>query len=259
MVDRREIDEMARLRAILSGESVPPPAVGPTPGRATSNVVPLSFAPPGAMVSAAEREQMARLRDIMSGGADRSARPVSLEGVEPPMRSPRPVALEGYDMVPSADPMEDILAKFYASADAVAQDALVDRPLRRAMATEKTPSGARVGNWEIAVTEGDRKTYGVRSIATGEEIASDLCLYEAAQALAEMLNEGAKINTPEVREILSLEEQYARHLADAVQFRRSLRSGKSQTSKAVLEDRFENSRMKAAQALSRLRRIVEGR
>ncbi len=248
MVDRRDIEQMARLRAILSGEEVPPPSSNVVPIRGAS--APPMFLPQPGVVTSAEKEQMARLRSIMTGATP------TMEDAPAP-RERVPMLDEGFGVMDD-EPTDNLLAKFYGASERLAQETKMDRPLRRAMATERTSTGVRVGGWEIAITEGERKTYGVRSVSTGEEIASDLCIYEAAQALVEMLNDGAKINQPEIREILSLEEQYARHLADAVHFRRVLRSGKSNTNRAVLEDRFEQAKTKASSALSRLRRIVEG-
>lgn len=225
------------------------------------------------VVNQQEKEQMARLRDIVvespSLTGNSVAEPVSLPTgagyIAPPTYR---ASSAGVVTATDTDAMREILRNFYSASGMAPQVdptplipsiTEVDRELREALVTQKTPSGVRVGSWEIAVEEsGDRKVYGVRSVVTGEEIASGLVVYEAAHALVKLLNAGYKVNHPEIRDVLALEEQYARNLADAVHFRKVLKSGKrNATRRTVIESRFTEARARAAHALGRLKRIVE--
>lgn len=243
MVDSREIKEMAKFLTIMENSGSLNFAET-TPASSSMKISP----PASSTVSAAERDQMKKLRAIVEGTPD--AVP-SIDEVALPVQSRRKSVDDNN--------VENMLAKFYSASESFVAESESDRQLRRALSTEKTSNGVRVGSWEIISNAGERKTWNIRHIKTKDEIASDLCVYEAAQALVHMLNDGRKINDPEVKEVLALEEQYARNLSDAVSYRRVLRAGSSTTKQAVLEDRFENARGRAANALSRLKRILETR
>lgn len=165
---------------------------------------------------------------------------------------------------PNVDAMKVILERINAVAD-IPVDRLTiaaekDRVLAEALKTEKTDKGARIGDWEIVVNEGaDLKTYDVVSTATGQPLAKDLYLYDAAYGLVKRLNEGVTINDGRIRELLRLEEDYARNRDEAAQFKQQterLRQKGEDVRAAIAEDRFDKSQTLAIEARERLLKLA---
>ena len=181
---------------------------------------------------------------------------------------------------PGVSAMKDILTAFYTGggdkidsyvatdtkpADPVsrlAERASSDRQLREALSTVNTPTGTRVGSWEIQINEDARglKSYDVVSTVTNESIAMELSLYDAAHGIVRLLNEGYGINNSRVREILNHEADYARARQKAAEFRerqRVFESAHEYNRAELMENRFEEALTKAKVARSRLTRIVD--
>ena len=128
------------------------------------------------------------------------------------------------------------------------------------MVTETTPNGVRVGSWEIEISESNGlKFYSVSNIHTGEPIASDLTLYDAAKGIASALNEGMTINTPTVRKLLNAEGAYSRARQNAAEFRQSMQIAENRgdrQKRAIAEDRFNEALARAKEARATLTRLV---
>jgi hypothetical protein len=126
--------------------------------------------------------------------------------------------------------------------------------LRQAIATERTPKGVRVGGWEIT-TEGNSKKYDVVSVHSGQQIAKNLYLYEAAESLVNYLNDGCMINNMKVQNILRLEMEYAKHIEDAIQHKHACSKALDRGDDTRLEiskTRFNEAKTKAVAAKSKL-------
>jgi hypothetical protein len=190
-----------------------------------------------------EVEEMARLRRILNG-----------EAVEP--KIPSLLGTKKSMIGESSDPQDDmkaILEMFQHGAtgavERVREAAVDNKPLRDALMTSKTKDGVKMGSWEIKVHEdGGLKTYDVSNTYTGEPIAQDLTLYESALCLCKLLNFHVGINSAQVREILNLEEQYARHRQEAAMFKLRIkqRNESGDTVRAAIaEDRYQEARTHA--------------
>jgi hypothetical protein len=103
-----------------------------------------------------------------------------------------------------------------------------------------------MGSWEIKVSEdGGTKSYDVTNVHTGDAIAHDLTLYESALCLCKLLNFHVGINSAAVREVLDLEDKYARQRQEAALFK--LRHKQRTTSgdyprAAIAEDRYQEAK-----------------
>jgi hypothetical protein len=156
--------------------------------------------------------------------------------------------------------MKLILERFYTAADNAADivndQATYDRELREALHTEETPGGSRIGNWEITIREeGRRKFYNV---GQGEVyIASDLLLYEAAQGLVRILNNGGRLNSPQAINLLRLEQVYASALNDAVLYKHYLVKHSHDPRLAVFEARYSAAKHRAITARDRIFNLIE--
>jgi len=194
-------------------------------------------------------EEMARLLAIMNGT---TPPPQTSGGKKAPLT----------ENSSNADAMKVILERFYSATDQAitSPDVAITPELHDAITTSRTPKGVQIGNWtiDVNVVNEKLKTYDVNNVRTGETIAKELLLYEAAHALVKLLNRGIAINTPRVREVLALEEAFMKHRNDAVQFRRKMRNRTLKESVlAVAEDRYAQARDQALRVRDHLRRLNE--
>jgi hypothetical protein len=144
--------------------------------------------------------------------------------------------------------MKKIMESLHAVQANVKTAAESDPVLREALVTEKTPRGARIGMWEIVVNEGASKSYDVVSIDGNMVIARDLMVYEAAYGIARRLNEGLAINNYQIRDLLTLEESYAKSRNDAVSYQqraKKFRDKGEDLRASVAEDRLDEAARQA--------------
>jgi hypothetical protein len=199
-------------------------------------------------VDSREVEEMSRLLRILNGeqyGEQRSIESHSTDA------SVSRVAIG--ESVDPTDDMKAILERFQSGAKAsvakAREDAVDNRPLRDALITEKTKNGVKMGSWEIKVTEHNGvKSYDVTNIHTDEAIAQDLTLYESALCLCKLLNFHVGINSAQVREVLDLEDRYARFRHEAVVFKQRIKQRSSSGDSvraAIAEDRYQEARTNA--------------
>jgi hypothetical protein len=154
--------------------------------------------------------------------------------------------------------MKAILERFYAAADHVVTEAVSDRELREALATEPTPNGARIGAWEIrAYQSGQHKLYDVVNGTTGQPLAAALLLYEAAHGLVRMLNNGGRINSPDAIELLRAEQEYGSRVHDMALFKHRLLRQPTDPRAGVFEARYLDAKRRATQARERVSRLAE--
>jgi hypothetical protein len=203
-------------------------------------------------------DDMQRLMDIMNGSGLESEPEYIQESAPQHRPSVAPPAISSH---PGAADMKEILSRFYESAnqatERVAEKVQQSPRLKEALETKRTQAGVQVGSWEIRVHEDvpGTKTYDVVNVHTDEPIAHDLSLYESALALTKLLNRNSGINTPKVREILDLEENFTRQRTDAANFKRKinrmLKEG-DEFRANVAEDRYEECRQQAIALRSKL-------
>lgn len=231
MTERSEIDEMAKYIQAM-GNLIPEPVqTGRVPDLYELNHGSHNHIDNGMMDLSAMDAQMPRSNHIAP-----------------------PVALATGDV----NEMKDILQRFHAAAGNVVNEAAYDRPLRQSLATERTTHGARVGNWEIVITEnGKRKLYDVVHGSTGERIAAELLLYEAARGLAQHLNDGGRINSAEIIDLLKTEQDYAGAIHDMRLYKHHLTKTPNSPRTAIYEDRYGEAKRRAIQARGKVEKLSE--
>ena len=216
-----------------------------------------------APVDASAINDMARLIAAMNQGVSLDEKPVA-KSSSPVMESAAPSTMADAGAGDVAA-MKSILAMFNTQTPdepvkALNERAEKDRELREALMTESTARGTRVGNWEIITNEDQKglKSFDIVNVASGDTIAEMLTVYDAALGITRLLNEGLKINSSKIRDILNLEAQYDSSRRDAKLFRERsetcARSGNSQK-QAVMEARYVESLEKAKSARKRLSSI----
>lgn len=213
------------------------------------------------MVDPREVEEMARIRRILNGEYQEEVREVARNHITQ--------VNESYDVsadINSQDPKEQmkaILQRFNQGASNSVQriqESNDTHPaFESALKTEMTPSGVKIGSWEIKVYEDNgNKTYDVCHVHTGEPIARDLSLYESALAMSKLLNKHVSINSPQIREVLELEESYSRARQDAALFKRKARrmnESANHFEAHVADARYQESRAVAIKYRDKLQSI----
>lgn len=155
-----------------------------------------------------------------------------------------------------SDGDEDKIARGVERATStLLEDSEVMPVVRRAINTERTNDGVRIGGWRIVAEGSKTKKYHVESVHSGQQIAKNLYLYEAAEALVNYLNAGAMINNLKVQNILRLEMEYAKHIEDAIQHKHACSRAIDRGDDSKLEIskvRFNESKVKAMAAKQKL-------
>lgn len=240
-----DVDAMARIMQAMNGTG---PSLNQAPSLAAAPVIPL-----GAGDHVNPINDMQRLIMAMNEGVSLDE-PQVVAPVAQPSISQHVERMGGVHADPAVNAMQNILDMFKTDG------APVNRELAEAMVTETTDNGVRVGSWEIAISEANGlKFYSVSNVHTGEPIASDLTLYDAAKGIASALNEGLTINTPTVRKLLNAEGAYSRARQNAAEHRQSMmvaeNRGDSQK-RAICEDRFNEALTRAKEARATLSKLV---
>lgn len=215
-------------------------------------------------VSTQDRDAMMRLMKIMNGEAAPTQNE-SLSGA-----SASPVELAGAGQVTSRDiqAMAQVLNKLNAVMESTHQhmweQGAQDPEMAEALITEKQADHVKIGQYKIRVQEdahrvAGKQYYSVVNVVTGDTLAHELSLYEAAHGLVRMLNRGMWINSPKVRELLEAEAAYTGHRVDAIRYHRMLQklteSVSNQSKRELYETRKQVSLDKSMQAKKLIKKI----
>ena len=208
-----------------------------------------------------EKNEMARLITLMNEGVvfEDNAETEETSYLEGSI----PARNDSSMLDPSIAAMKSILEAFNGSQSLdkrLADRSETNRELREALVTEVTDRGTRVGSWEIIINENGEglKNFDVTNVHTGEPIASNLTVYDAALGIARYLNEGMTINSREIRDILNVEASYDSSRRDAANFKSRMetfsRSGNASRA-GIMEARYVESLDKAKSARINLTKI----
>ncbi len=239
MTERSEIDQMTKFLLATQNLEAPPASVPTLPGSEYDTL------PADLLVTDAAPD----LADL--NGYSRVAAP-SMNANDIAV-TPMPVGSG------AVSEMKDILARFHGAAGNIIAEAPMDRPLREALITEETPQGARIGHWEIVVNPvgKKRKVYDVVHAMTHQKLASELLIYEAALGLVRHLNNGGRINSSEVLDLLKSEQEYAGAIHDMRLYKHHLTKTPNSPRAAIYEDRYGQAKRKAVAARDRVEKLSE--
>jgi hypothetical protein len=216
------------------------------------------------VVNETDRLAMAHLIDIMNGKITPAPRqPLAAHTHE------MPVQLGGAGQVTNQDiqAMASVLQKFNQAVEQTHVQLLYeskhDAHVAEALVTEKQNDSVKIGHYKIAVHMDEQRVagkqyYDVVHGVTGEKLASELSLYEAAHGLVKLLNSGKYVNHTQVRDLLEAEAAYTSHRIDAIHYHKLVKraSTQMQLSKVdVFEARKAASMDKAAHAKIKVKRI----
>lgn len=179
-------------------------------------------------VTPEERDAMQRLLRVMNGES------ASLhESKTSTVNQAGPVILPGAGQITSQDvnAMADVLKRLEQAVSGTSQqmvmESQVDQELNEALVTNSIPQGVKVGIYKIQQRLDEHRMagkqyYDVINSLTGQTVAHELSLYEAAHGLVKLLNNGKYFNSSEVRELMEAESNYTSHKIDAVRYHRMM-------------------------------------
>lgn len=215
-------------------------------------------------VSSADKAAMTRLLQIMNGETP-SPSAASVHA------SPQhvPVELAGAGMVTQQDisAMADVLRRLdhvvNQTSNQIIAESTRDHSLQEALVTESVPEGVKIGIYQIQQHQDPTRVAGqqyfsVVNRSTGDTIANEISLYEAAHALVKLLNQGQFVNSASVRALLESEATYTSQKIDAVRYHRHMRAAERKGDEAraqLMETRKQSSMDKAMQAKMQVRKL----
>ena len=185
-------------------------------------------------VTSEDKDAMKKILESLNGDGDSTR---SNSSSSRPLND-SDVLLAGPGQVTSReiDAMTNVLKKLNNvmgnSSDSYLQEGISTLPeLQEAMTTSVTSNGVKIGAYKIEINQDDsllvnKQNYSVINKITGETIAHELGLYEAAHGLVKLLNSGHFVNSQAIRELLENEASYTSHKMDAVRYKRKMKKAR---------------------------------
>lgn len=221
-------------------------------------------------VSTEDKDAMARLLQIMEGNVPS---PIALT------ENKNNFATGGGDEVILAGPGQTTQRDIQAMAEVIkklnnaigdvtktmVQESQYDKNLKEALETTVTSNGIKIGMYQIIHNQDtsravNKQNFSVVNKLTGETIAHELGLYEAAHGLVKLLNSGNFINSAPVRELLESEASYTSHKLDAIRYKRAMKKALSEKNMIrynLYEDRCQSSMDRAMSSKSIIKKIYK--
>jgi hypothetical protein len=122
----------------------------------------------------------------------------------------------------------------------------------------KTKKGVNVGAFSVEKNDEDR--YDILDRRSNSVLFKDIQLYESVCCIAKHLNEGKPINSPEIADIIRINELFERHYTGAIQHKHSYQVAKRSNNGGrmdIAQARFTQSKDSAGQAKRRITELYE--
>jgi hypothetical protein len=137
-------------------------------------------------------------------------------------------------------------------------DAVSENVAEALYESSKTRTGFKIGAYEIS--KNDSNLYDVVDIRLKETLFEDIKLKESASVIAVHLNEGKKINSPEITKIISTNAIFETYYYDAMKHKNAHRLAKGKQDRRkmnIAEDRFSRAKNEAMTAKSSIKLLYE--
>ena len=122
----------------------------------------------------------------------------------------------------------------------------------------KTDKGVNVGAFSVEKNAESR--YDILDRRSNSILFEDIQLYEAVCCIAKYLNEDKPINSPEIADIIRINEKFERHYIGAIQHKHSYQVAKRSNNGGrmdIAQARFSQSKDSASQAKRRITELYE--
>jgi len=191
---------------------------------------------------------MANLMKVMNGETVKLQEETSSE----------PNSVQPIDITPGVkrsdvDAMAKIMAGFNEATTSVAHK--VKKTITESTKTEK---GIQVGAFSVEKNTENR--YNILDTRSDSILFEDIQLYETVCCIANHLNEGKTINSPEIMKLIKINELFDRHYSNAVQHKHSYQVAKRAVNEGrmdIAQARFSQSKHEAAKAKRKISQLYE--
>lgn len=149
--------------------------------------------------------------------------------------------------------MENILRSFHGASTKVAE-----KVANTINESKRTQNGVDIGLY--SVEKNADEYYDIRDNRTNDTLFEDVRLYETAFILAKHLNDGKKINSPEITKVISSNAIFEQYYHDAISHKRTYNSAKKRgdfTKMDIAEARFDKARQDASITKRHIKNIYE--
>ena len=122
----------------------------------------------------------------------------------------------------------------------------------------KTDKGVKVGAFSVEKNNEDR--YNIIDTRSDSILFEDIQLYETVCCIANHLNEGKTINSPEITDIIRINELFERHYIGAIQHKHSYQVAKRANNDGrmdIAQARFSQSKNDAGRAKQKITSLYE--
>ena len=122
----------------------------------------------------------------------------------------------------------------------------------------RTPRGVSVGLFAVEKT--DEGFYHIRDNRSDDTLFEDICLYETAYIITKHLNDGKKVNSPEMTKIMASNAVFEQFYYDAMDYRETYARAKKHKDNSkmnVAEARFTRAKSEAGAAKRNIKSIYE--
>jgi len=151
------------------------------------------------------------------------------------------------------DAMTKIMKGFAEATTSVAHK--VKKTITESTKTEK---GVKVGAFSVEKNKEDR--YDILDTRSDSILFEDIQLYETVCCIANHLNEGKTINSPEIMEIIRVNQLFERHYTSAVQHKHSYQVAKRAVNEGrmdIAQARFSQSKHEASKLKRKISNLYE--
>ena len=151
------------------------------------------------------------------------------------------------------DAMSNIMKGFAEATTSVAH-----KVKKTITESTKTDKGVKVGAFSVEKNKEDR--YDILDTRSDSVLFEDIQLYETVCCIANHLNEGKAINSPEIMEIIRINELFDRHYSSAVQHKHSYQVAKRAVNEGrmdIAQARFSQSKHEASKLKRKITNLYE--
>ncbi len=144
------------------------------------------------------------------------------------------------------------------------ETAQTDRELREALITKKEDNAVQIGAWKIKkhlrenVIGKDETIYRISNATTNQTIKASFLVLESARTVVKLLNQGAEVSHPVIKQIAELELKYRKQRQKALEERRSWHRAKKSNDEFrqdLYEAKFDAAKSKALLTREQIRNI----
>lgn len=151
--------------------------------------------------------------------------------------------------------MENIMLKFANASNNVSE-----KVAHTINESKKIDRGVSVGEFQI--TKNDAELYDIHYSTTDNTLFEDIRLYETAYLIVKYLNEGKKINSKEITQIISTNALFENYYYDAMNHKRTFKNAKQRKDYKkmnIAEARFDQAKNDATVVKRKIKSLYESK